>query len=434
MPPSKQFAVAIIGGGIGGLSLAAGLLRRNIPVTIYEAASAFREIGLGLTIGPAAHRAMPLLDPALRSIYDELITTHADSPGYEAFRQTWFEVVWGTGSEAGGVLMDLKAQPSGQTTVRRADFLDALVRLVPAGVARFGKRLVGIGEGGDDDRVEMRFEDGSVDTADVVIGCDGIHSRVKQFVLGEDEYAATQPRYSGMYGYRAVLDMETMVEAVGEHRARVATMYIGDGAYGITYPVMRAKKANVGIFPLHAEWDGDSWVRPASREDMRRDLKHMGPQVNRLIEHMPDPSQWAIFEHPHISTYTRSRVAILGDAAHASTPHQGAGAGQAIEDALVLAELLGDEQVLTADHVMAAFQAYDAVRRPRSQRAVTSSAENGYLLCLQLPGVMDDGEKVKEAMQERLHWLWDLDVEGHVAAARKIMLEKIHEQGQSSST
>ncbi|KAL2809134.1 hypothetical protein BJX63DRAFT_445464 [Aspergillus granulosus] len=428
MGTRKQFTVAIIGGGIGGLSLAAGLLRRKVPVAIYEAAAEFKEIGLGLTIGPAAHRAMPLLDPAIRAIYDELITTHADSPGFEQFKETWFEVVWATGPQTGEVLMDLKALPSGQTTVRRADFLDALVKMIPAGVARFGKRLASLTEYGGDEGMEMCFEDGTAARADIVIGCDGVHSRVKQFVLPDEEYAQKQSRYSGMYGYRAVLDMETMVEAVGEHRARVATMYIGNGAYGITYPIMRAKKANVGIFPLNAEWDSESWVRPASREDMRRDLKEMGPQVNRLIEHMPDPSQWAIFEHPHISTFTRSRVAILGDAAHASTPHQGAGAGQAIEDALVLAELLGDPDVITPDHVVAAFQAYDCVRRPRSQRAVTSSAESGYLLCLRLDGVGDNGEKVKQAMRDRLHWLWDLDVEGHVAEARRIMRGKIKEQ------
>ncbi|KAL2856768.1 hypothetical protein BJX68DRAFT_279190 [Aspergillus pseudodeflectus] len=433
---SKQFTVAIIGGGIGGLSLAAALLRRRVPVTIYEAAASFKEIGLGLTIGPAAHRAMPLLDPAIRNIYDELITTHADSPGFEAFRQTWFEVVWATGDDDprnGDVLFDLKALPSGQTTVRRADFLDALVRLIPEGVARFGMRLAHLTEtepGNGNSGMTMTFENGTTETADIVIGCDGIHSRVKQFILTEPEYAEKQPRYSGMYGYRAVLDMETMVEAVGEHRARVATMYIGHGAYGITYPIMRAKKANVGIFPLKegGEWTGEGWVRAARREDMKRDLGGMGAQIQRLVEHMPDPSQWAIFEHPHISTYTRSHVAILGDAAHASTPHQGAGAGQAIEDALVLAELLGDPHVITAGHVVAAFEAYDAVRRPRSQRAVTSSAENGHLLCLRLDGVGDDGEKIKAAMQERLHWLWDLDVEGHVEDARGIMLEKIRNQ------
>jgi salicylate hydroxylase len=285
---SKQFTVAIIGGGIGGLSLAAALLRRNVPVTIYEAAASFKEIGLGLTIGPAAHRAMPLLDPAIRNIYDELITTHADSPGFEKFKQTWFEVVWATGDgdpRNGEVLFDLKALPSGQTTVRRADFLDALVRLIPDGVARFGMRLANLVKT-QDGMMEMEFENGTTATAGIVIGCDGIHSRVKQFILPESEYLEKQPRFSGMYGYRAVLDMETMVEAVGEHRARVATMYIGHGAYGITYPIMRAKKANVGIFPLKVgeEWSGEGWVREARREDMRRDLGGMGAQIERLVE------------------------------------------------------------------------------------------------------------------------------------------------------
>ncbi|KAL4975537.1 hypothetical protein BDW66DRAFT_167044 [Aspergillus desertorum] len=417
-PPSRQFTVAIIGGGIGGLSLAAGLLRRSIPVQIYEAAAEFKEVGLGLTIGPAAHRAMPLIDPKIRELYDNLITTHADSPGYERFRETWFEVVRASDDERvdGRLVLDLKAKPSGQTTVRRADFLEALVRLVPEGVAHFGKRLAALVETGEG--MEMRFEDGTVAHASVVIGCDGIHSRVKQFVLDADEYAATQPRYGGMYGYRAVLDMETMVKAVGDHRARVSTMYVGDGAYGVTYPIKRAQKVNVGIYPLHAEWDQESWVRPASKQDMRNDFRHMGRLINSLIE-------WALYEHPHISRYARSKVAILGDAAHASTPHQGAGAGQAIEDAHVLAELLGDARVVTADDVAAAFKAYDQVRRPRSQRVVSSSAENAYLLCLRLEGVGDDEEKLKKTLQERLAWLWNEDVQEQAERARRIMLEMI---------
>lgn len=136
---------------------------------------------------------------------------------------------------------------------------------------------------------------------------------------------------------------------------------------------------------------------------------------------MPDPTQWAIFEHPHISTYSRSRVAILGDAAHASTPHQGAGAGQAIEDAHVLAELLGDPRVTTAEHIVAAFKAYDAVRRPRSQKVVTTSKENARLLCLCLDGVGDDEEQLKTTFQERLRWLWDVDIQDQAERARSIL-------------
>lgn len=138
---------------------------------------------------------------------------------------------------------------------------------------------------------------------------------------------------------------------------------------------------------------------------------------------MPDPSQWAIFEHPHISTYTRSKVAILGDAAHASTPHQGAGAGQAIEDAHVLAELLSDSRVSSVDDVVAAFKAYDDIRRPRSQRVVTSSKENADILCLCFDGVRDDPVKLRETLNQRLKWLWDLDVQDQVERARDKMVE-----------
>lgn len=143
---------------------------------------------------------------------------------------------------------------------------------------------------------------------------------------------------------------------------------------------------------------------------------------------MTDASQWAIFEHPHIPTFAKSKVAILGDAAHASTPHQGAGAGQAIEDAHVLAELLADKRVTTPEHVAAAFQAYDAVRRERSQKVVTSSKENMNLLCLCYEGIGDDGDKLKETWQERFRWLWDIDIQGQAEKARGIMLDLMRQQ------
>ena len=140
---------------------------------------------------------------------------------------------------------------------------------------------------------------------------------------------------------------------------------------------------------------------------------------------MPNSSKWALFEHPHISTYSCSRVAILGDAAHASTPHQGAGAGQAIEDAHVLAELLSDHCVRSPDDVATAFKAYDEVRRPRSQRVVTTSKEAAYLLCLCLDGVGDDENKLRETFNQRLGWLWDLDVPRQAEVAREKMVQKM---------
>lgn len=424
--PRRRCNVAIIGGGIGGLALAIGLLRRKVQVQIYEAASSFEEVGLGLSIGPAAHRAMPLIDPHIREAYDKLVTTHADSPGYEHLRETWFEIVWATKDRNGELLMDLKAPPSGQTTVRRADFQDALVNLVPEEIRHFGKRLDSLID--DDDRMTISFEDGTTATADIVIGCDGIKSKVKEYIIPET-YGKAQPQYSGMYAYRTVLDMETMIAAVGERRARVSTLYVGNGVYGITYPIMRAKKVNVGLYKLNLndEWKSDKWTIPAPKTKMFEDFANTGENIHTLMKCLKDSDQWAVFEHPPIPTYTRSRVTILGDAAHASTPHQGAGAGQAIEDAHVLAELLGDPNVTKTAHFEAALKAYDEVRRPRSQEVVASSKENGDVLCLCKDGVGDDGDKLKENLSKRFSWLWDLDVAGQAEKAREIMMRLMAE-------
>lgn len=279
---SPKPTITIIGGGIGGLTLAAGLHLRKIPVQIYEAAPAFKEIGLGISLGPAAYRAMPLIHPSIQQIYNSLITTHADSPGYEEYLQTWFELVWATGSQEGDVLMNLKALPSGQTALRRADFLNALVELVPAEIVHFRKRLSSLVE--NEDGVVLGFEDGEVVIADVVVGCDGIRSRVKECMIPIESFQ-TRPVYSGMYGYRAVLEMGDMIEAVGEKRARVATIYVGRGAYAISYPIMRARLVNIGIYVLSDEdWEYDSWVRPARREDIERDTTDMGRYVKALVE------------------------------------------------------------------------------------------------------------------------------------------------------
>lgn len=321
---SKNFTVAIVGGGIGGLTLAIGLLQRNISVQIYEAAPAFKEVGLGLSIGPAAYRAMPLIDPQIQHMYDSLITTHADSPGYEQFRETWFEVVWATDHDdddhddqkSGQVLMDLKALPTGQTTVRRADFLDSLVSLIPPETTNFGKRLVYLHET-TTNGVELRFEDDTTATADLVVGCDGIKSRVKQAIIPPGEYQQVLPRYSGMYGYRAVLDMDQMVQAVGDRRARVSTMYVGKGAYGISYPIMHAQMVNVGLYKFDDRWEDDAWVHPASKDDMWRDFGHMGDHVASLIEVLPSSLPL------YTECYCRVHVAMLMCFRTCLIPHNG---------------------------------------------------------------------------------------------------------------
>ena len=112
---------------------------------------------------------------------------------------------------------------------------------------------------------------------------------------------------------------------------------------------------------------------------------------------------------------------MMGDAAHASTPSQGAGAGQAIEDACVLSALF--EKVTTPKEIANALAAYDQIRRPRAQRVVTTSRENGQLVTMGLPGVGDDIEKMREALETRMHWIWHRDLVAQNEAAVKLFEE-----------
>lgn len=117
--------------------------------------------------------------------------------------------------------------------------------------------------------------------------------------------------------------------------------------------------------------------------------------------------------------YSNGNVCMMGDGAHASTPYQGQGAGQATEDALVLESLLG--RVTDVKQITAAFKAYDQVRRPRTQRVVATSREAGELLCLRNPSIGADWQKIKEQVETRMFWMWDKDMNEQVQDAVKAM-------------
>lgn len=128
---------------------------------------------------------------------------------------------------------------------------------------------------------------------------------------------------------------------------------------------------------------------------------------------------WALFDHPPAPTYYKGHLCLLGDAAHASTPHQGAGAGQAIEDAFILSNLLG--QVTSADNVEQAFKAYDAIRRPRSQRVVTTSRETAGIYEMEDEDTGANLEKIGQKLKTRYDWIWNEDLHRQLREAQCIM-------------
>jgi salicylate hydroxylase len=134
---------------------------------------------------------------------------------------------------------------------------------------------------------------------------------------------------------------------------------------------------------------------------------------------MEKPDVWALFDHPPAPTYYKGRLAILGDAAHASTPHQGAGAGQAIEDAYILTHLLG--KIDSAKDIEDAFRAYDSVRRPRSQKVVRTSRDAAALYEFEDDNVGADLDLIKKTLEARYDWIWDEDLPQQLKKAQDVM-------------
>jgi salicylate hydroxylase len=137
---------------------------------------------------------------------------------------------------------------------------------------------------------------------------------------------------------------------------------------------------------------------------------------------MENPDVWALFDHPPAPVFYKGRLCLLGDAAHATTPHQGAGAGQAIEDALVLSSLLG--QVNCSADLEDTFKAYNAVRRPRSQRVVTTSREASHLYELENESIGYDLERARKELEVRCKWIWDEDLSAQVKKAQNAMVQE----------
>lgn len=153
---------------------------------------------------------------------------------------------------------------------------------------------------------------------------------------------------------------------------------------------------------------------------MLQDYAKWTPTVQSIMANMKNPDIWALFNHVPARTFyqSRPRICLLGDAAHASTPHQGAGAGMCVEDCFMLSELLAE--VESANGLEKAFRAFDEVRRPRALKLVETSREAGMLWDLEGPEGLDMDAFERNAC-ERMGWIWDYEIDVDLERARTML-------------
>ncbi|KAI1100348.1 FAD/NAD(P)-binding domain-containing protein [Jackrogersella minutella] len=422
-----SLSVAIVGGGIVGIILALGLIDRGVRVSVYERASDFHEIGAGIAFTGVTRECMSRLSSSviesLRRVANENQLAYDNYwDGYHNIDDDAVTDVDGdakTDASEKTLLFQLPNAKMAWWSCLRSHFLDDLSKALPPNIVHFGKELIDYEDSGLDasSSVTLHFADDTTAACDILIGCDGIRSRVRQQLFSATHPEACQPRYTHKTCYRAVIPIAAAELALGASKAHNHCMHTGPGAHILSYPIAQHTLLNTVVFLSDTDSDcSHKNVNVRSRPDILSRFSSWRPEVRALLAQIPEtPLAWRIDDtaaHP-APCYFRGRVCLAGDAAHASSPHHGAGAGFGVEDALALATALG---LVVRDGkgrdgvIGAALNAYNDVRYARTQWLVRSSRETGDIYEWMYLGSGSDPVKMRAEIAERQKVIWDFNV------------------------
>lgn len=357
---SKRPTVAVVGAGIGGLAASAALLANGYDVHIYEQATKFARVGAGIQMTPNAMKV-------LRGLGLE-----------EKLREVAFEPQVGLNRDyaTGAITNELplgeeiqKRYGAPYLLMHRADLHGALATLVPMERISFGTKLANYTQKGG--KVILELSDGSKPEFDLVIAADGVHSRVREIMLGPD-----MPRFTGKVAYRTTFPAKLLGDLqLGPSR----TKWWGPDRHIVIYYITRNgdEVYFVTSQPEKAEWmTKESWSAKGDLGELRESFKDFHPEVRAVLDACPDVHRWALLARDPLRTWVDGHVALLGDAAHPMTPYMAQGAASALEDSAVLSRCLKDATLATLAERL---KLYETVRKPRASQIQSTSAANTWM-------------------------------------------------------
>ncbi len=346
--------IAVIGGGIAGLTAMLALLDRGHQVTLYEAAPAWGDIGAGITLSPNAMRGLDAV-----GVGEQVFET-----GMEPVTQHISH--W----QDGRLLLEVDRSKTFETYkahyvyIHRADLHQILVQAAEARGGRIvlGKRLDEVDT--HSEQPSMHFEDGSTAKADLIIGADGLKSRIRQL------FDPVAPHFTGHIAFRALAPVSPAIQ----HLVDQPGMHIGPGRMVVRYPLRKGELLNLAFFARQDGWSEDGWTIPAEPDELQSLYGDWCEDIQAMLGAVRPGSvfKWAINAHKPLANWSiEDKVTLIGDAAHAMTPFLGQGAATGIEDAVILARALE-----AAPTVAEALSRYQAARHERTSFIQAESNAN----------------------------------------------------------
>jgi len=354
----RQARIAVVGAGLGGLTAAGFLQRAGFAVKVYEQAPTFSRIGAGIILSANVTKVLRRL-----GLEDGLVAAGIKSDRYVSR-------AWDTGETMYEIVFDAKSERrfgGPYVHIHRGDLHAVLERGVAAGSIAFGHQLVDLQAARD--AMRLVFANGATVEADIVVGADGIRSRVRDYVL-----APQPPRFIGAAAYRAIFPARRL------HGFAIpdCTKWWGIDRHCLPYYLTgrRDEVYAIGVVPL-ARWDSDEASVPTTREQYLKSFSGFHDDLQRVLNAVDSVTLWPIFDRERDDCWSGgadARVVLIGDACHPMRPFMAAGGAMAVEDAAILARCLQR----FADRAEA-FHAYETTRIPRVADVQRISLENTWM-------------------------------------------------------